>query len=989
MFLKENFKKCFLRTASALLFISAITFTGLTSCVPTTGETGFTPNGTTDLPAFSPEGGVYKNKVEVEITSKGQIYYTLDNSVPTAESTKYSGKFTLSETKVVRAMSVVDGKSYYAMTCYEVDASPDYSYTRKPSPNWQDQVIYFLMTDRFFNGNTANDIQDSTNQSILYGDKTDEKYYNGGDFKGIQDKIAYIKNLGATAIWLTPPVKNQWHEGNYNGYHGYWASNFTETDPHYGTMEEYESFVKAAHDAGLYVIQDIVVNHVGDYFKVNDYPINYYTQLKRWGLNPVSLPTTAPIQLPWALNNPNLYTEDEFKNNSFYHWTPPVSDFNDKKQLLTYQMSNLDDMNTDNKVVQNLLRGYFRYWIDKVDIDGYRVDTVKYVSPEFFEDFTNSTESGNKGVREHAKDLGKNDFIVFGEAWDTDESLCASYTKDPVSGTNRMDSSIYFTLAFAIREVFISGESTKKISDVLNQRYTIGYANPDKLVTFIDNHDMPRALQGTSADMLKAAYSIIFTIPGIPQLYYGTEQAFTVARRAMFQGGYKSQGYVNEADMFDENSEWYKYFQSLTKMRADNEIFRKGAVTILEDTNNGPGIFAYKVVQDTGGVGKSAIVLINTSNEDKAIINMPTGFNSGDLFSRLSPYNGTSNASLLVETGGNLTTLLGANSFAVYLLSEVGSTIPIKNNEIFITKIVTDSTTDPVTLITGDTLIIEGTLDSSADIRAFIDGEYNTVVSQSEGTAWSVTLPPLTSLSEGIHTVTALIDTGAPATYIYSNVLEFNYTLKFTEAVSLVDPVGDDTGPEGKAYTLPTDATFIGHHQDITNVKVLTAGSNMQIELTMRDTTKVWSPTKNDFDHVEFSIFIQKAGSTSTTDLNPNHNYTLPNGFVWDYLTMQQGWSAVMYEKTGATITEYGTSITPVPYSEVLHDENKIIFTIKGNMIGKPSSLSGWKIYISTWDSDMGNPRGLETVAAQYKFGGGDGLVDPLVMDETTIISIP
>ncbi|HRU43121.1 MAG TPA: alpha-amylase family glycosyl hydrolase, partial [Spirochaetota bacterium] len=747
----------------------------------------------------------------------------------------------------------------------------------------------------------------------------------------------------------------------------------------------------AAHDAGLYVIQDIVVNHVCDYFTVAKSEITGYSslQFKRWSLNSSNLPTPVPEQLPWSLNNPSKYLRDEFYNNSFYHWTPPVSDFNNKKQLLTYQMSNLDDINTDNKVVQNLLRGYFRYWIDKVDVDGYRVDTVKYVPPEFFEDFTNSTESGNKGIREHAKDLGKNDFIVFGEAWDRDESFCAGYTKDPVSGANRMDSSIYFTLAFAIRDVFISGESTKKISDVLNQRYTAGYANPDKLVTFIDNHDMLRALQGTSADMLKAAYSIIFTIPGIPQLYYGTEQGFTVTRRAMFKGGYKSQGYVNEEDMFNENSEWYKYFQNLTKMRANNEVFRKGAVTVLEDTDNGPGIFAYKVVQDTGGIGKSAIVLINTSNENKAIVNIPTGFNSGDKFTRLSPYSGTSDAGLLVETEGKLTTLLGANSFAVYLLSEVGAAVPDKNNEIVITKIVTDSTTDPVTLVTGDNLTIEGTLDSAADIRAFIDGEYNTVVSQSKGTTWSVTLPPLTSLSEGIHTVTALIDTGDPSTYIFSNVLRFNYSLKYTEVVSINDPVGDDTGPEGKAYTLPTDATFIGNHQDITKVRVLTAGSNMRIELTMRNTTKVWGPTKNDFDHVEFSIFFQKAGSTSTVNLNPNHNYTLPGGFVWDYLTMQEGWSAVMYEKTGATATNYGTSITPVPYSEVLHDESKIIFTVKGNMIGKPSSLSGWKIYISTWDADMSNPRGLEEVSAQYRFGGGDGLVDPLVMDETAIITIP
>ncbi|WP_259459694.1 alpha-amylase family glycosyl hydrolase, partial [Mesotoga sp. HF07.pep.5.2.highcov] len=131
---------------------------------------------------------------------------------------------------------------------------------------WEDQVVYFLMIDRFSNGDPSND-------DMGLGEAgSDNSRYNGGDLKGIIDKLDYIKGLGATAIWITPPVANQWWNPwvNYGGYHGYWARDFKRIDEHFGDIALYKELVEKAHEKGLLVIQDIVPNHVGDYFRFVD-----------------------------------------------------------------------------------------------------------------------------------------------------------------------------------------------------------------------------------------------------------------------------------------------------------------------------------------------------------------------------------------------------------------------------------------------------------------------------------------------------------------------------------------------------------------------------------------------------------------------------------------------------------------------------------------------------------------------------------------------
>ena len=622
-----------------------------------------------NVPVFSPIGGFYKEKQTVTITCEGasEIYYTIlkaqydsngnwdecawktavANSLPTTESTLYTEPFEVSEQCIIRAMAVkADGSMNYAMTSFDfdLDRSTDFDGSWTPvdpdSENWQDQTIYFILTDRFFNGDTTNDkvvgLKDQNGNAydetvVLEGQPASG--YNGGDIEGIRQKLQYIKDLGFTAIWMTPPVKCQIAESNYHGYHGYWASDFTEVDSHMGTLEQYQQFVKEAHELGLYVIQDIVVNHLGDYQKIQKDMTDEIMKNNQGNisetdfyLEPESVPYDHPEQLPWALNKINDLTYDEWKNNSFYHYNSPINDYTNLSIQYDHTSSDLDDMKTESEVVRNLLRGYFRYWIDKVGIDGYRIDTALYVEPDFFEGFINDTYSNNMGVRPYAISKGKKDFIDFGEAFSQDEKIVGSYTKSD-SGTARMDGTIYFPLRYAIADTISSGSKTSTISDVLKNRYKNIYKNPDRRVTFIDYHDMDRWGQTMNGneELMKAAYNIIYTIPGIPQVYYGSEQGFTgECREGMFAGSYKTPGTTQTADRFDTTNDWYKYFQNLNRMRKEHKVFRYNTLFVLQDTSDSAGIFSYIVREkdENGNVvtdGEKAIFVMNTAGTDKIL----------------------------------------------------------------------------------------------------------------------------------------------------------------------------------------------------------------------------------------------------------------------------------------------------------------------------------------------------------------------------------
>ena len=872
------------------------------------------------------------------------------------------------------------------MTAYDfdldrtTDAASRYA---SPTSSWKDEIIYFAMLDRFCDGDSSNNKQ---GVSEVEDSPKMESNYSGGDFQGLINKMneGYFTKLGITTIWVTPPIKNQWYEGNYGGYHGYWASDFTKVDPHVGDLAKYKEFVALAHSNGIRVIQDIVVNHTGDYFGVKDTPYAYGST--NWSLNPVSKPTAAPEQMPWTLNNPGIFSEEELQYNSFYHWTPAISDFNDATQTYTYQESNLDDINTDNTNVANLLRGYFRYWIDKVDIDGYRVDTVKYVNPTFFEGFVNSTDAGNLGVREYAKSLGKSDFILFGEAWDPSDTLCASYTKSADTGANRLDSMIYFPLNTATRDVFGSGNKTSELTEVLNRRYSSGYANPDKLVTFVDNHDMARMSSIASSNLNRAAYAFIMTIPGIPQIYYGAENELSVCRRAMFAGGYQGPNLdVNSTDLFDSSSSntMFTYLHDLIALRKANSVFRNGTVSVLRDSSLGTGIFAYKVVETAGTVNKEAFVIFNTSSKELVAANI-SGLTEGGNYVLKNPSINMTTTNFTAQSGGKMSMIVPAEAFGIYVLNTTGNALTTPANTVSITSTYStvSTTTLPVLGIVGNTI-------ADVNMSIFFDGDMSsatmwTIPAGTSDLSWVKSLS-LLSLSGKAHDVTVAINNGG--VFSFSDPVPFSLVPAMIMRTSITDPQGDDTGPAGYNYTLPQNSTFNGHLEDILGVSVSTWGSNMDIKIQMRGISTVWAPTVNMFDHVFFNIFLRKNGSTSTVNALPLYHYNIP--FCWDYQIKEEGWSSAMTNNVGASATARGKTVTPAPSCVVDAVNNTITFSVSGSAIGSPDSFEGWQVYIADWDLDMGNARGLTPDGGNWVFGGGDGSVDPLVLDETSVITIP
>ena len=216
-----------------------------------------------------------------------------------------------------------------------------------PSPDWRDQIIYFAMTDRFADGNPGNNDQGAGEYK-----PGSSAYFQGGDLQGLRERLGYVQGLGATALWITPPVLNQWWDGNYGGYHGYWAQDFTKVDPHVGTLQDYRLLSDALHRRGMYLVQDIVVNHTGNYFYIKP-GAKAGQEAQHWVVHPGSRPTSAPTQKPFDMNDAR---QAEHRAAGIYRWTTDITNYQDPHQLLNFQMGGLDDLNTENPVVRRALR---------------------------------------------------------------------------------------------------------------------------------------------------------------------------------------------------------------------------------------------------------------------------------------------------------------------------------------------------------------------------------------------------------------------------------------------------------------------------------------------------------------------------------------------------------------------------------------------------------------------------------------------------------
>jgi len=487
-----------------------------------------------------------------------------------------------------------------------------------PSPDWRDQVIYFAVTDRFADGNPGNN-----NQGAGEFDPRDPSRFSGGDLRGLRQRLGYIQALGATTLWVTPPVANQWlnASGSYSGYHGYWAEHFMKMDPHFGTLQDYRLLSDALHRRGMYLVQDIVVNHVGDFFHYGG-PRAPSDPATGYAPNLGGQPVDRPRQHPFSLNDPRRLAD---RKAGIYHWTPDISDYGNREQELTFQMAGLDDLNTRNPRVREALRRSYAHWIREVGVDGFRVDTAFYVEPEFFEDFIwrSPRAGGTPGMDAVARRTGRRDFFLFGEGFGIDapghdaQSLrIESYMQGPNPAQRRLHGMLNFPLYGALGDVMGRGAPTAVLGQRLREQVAL-HPRLHWMPTFLDNHDVDRFLASADERALLMALAAQFTLPGIPVVYYGTEQGFTQQRASMFAAGWGSGGH----DHFKLQHPLARALRSLAELRQAHRPLRRGWPTVLAETVDDAGILVWRMSHE----GQHVLIALNTAEAPRDLKGLATG----------------------------------------------------------------------------------------------------------------------------------------------------------------------------------------------------------------------------------------------------------------------------------------------------------------------------------------------------------------------------
>jgi len=379
--------------------------------------------------------------------------------------------------------------------------------------------IYFVMTDRYKNGNTSNDkggVNSNSVSSTGYN-PADPSWSHGGDLAGLSDGcnktdgtgegLPRIKNLGFSAVWITPPFKQNFVQGGSASYHGYWINDFTTIDPHWGTNAEFKSFVDCAHRLGMKVMVDIVMNHTGDVISYRDGSYNFH-----------NLPNTTAYVPSWGTNLKSPAWLNDLSN---YHNQGNVQDWGNKTQYQFGDFFGLDDIKTENDVVVQGFADIYSKWVNDFGVDGFRIDTAKHVDDKYFSKWwPKMLEQTSQAMA-----LKNQKLFAYGEYYDSNTGTLANYMRKY---------GLPSLLDFAFQEKalqFASGGASSNLAQILdNDNNFITKTNSAyDLVTFLGNHDMGRAAwllnqSGTTrAGSLLLAHDLMFLTRGIPSVYYGDE----------------------------------------------------------------------------------------------------------------------------------------------------------------------------------------------------------------------------------------------------------------------------------------------------------------------------------------------------------------------------------------------------------------------------------------------------------------------------------
>ncbi|MCC7537986.1 MAG: alpha-glucosidase C-terminal domain-containing protein [Deltaproteobacteria bacterium] len=529
--------------------------------------------------------------------------------------------------------------------------------------DWRDEVVYQVLTDRFANGDASNDFR--VVPGVL-------GRYQGGDWRGLIDRLDYLLELGVTTLWISPIVRNVDYDAGFDGYHGYWAQDFTDLNPHMGDLATLRELVREAHDRGLKVVLDIVTNHVGQLFyydingngqaddtligsgrtagdsplmRITEYDPDFdprgiqgFTSLGESGLAPVRW-----INDPYANRMPPV--PDVLATFDVFNRRGRITDYSIMEQTVLGDFpGGLKDLNTLDPRVQTAMIDVYVRWVRMLDLDGFRIDTLKHVEHDFWRVFC-------PAVRTQVAALGKRNFLQFGEAFDGDDALVGSFTMP-----GELDSAFYFAAKFQVfNDVFMFGQRTSKIRELFDQRATnwgttpqtdgIGVSPAEMPVNFLDNHDLPRFLyQQPDRNALRLALTFLMTEQGIPSIYYGTEQDYEggndpANREPLWYSNYETGG------------ETFRHIARLNAIRRAHAPLRRGSFDVRWDTDRtgdeaDAGIFAFERTYED----RTVLVVLNTHAEHPS----QTAFEGTTMTTSFAP--GTTLVDVL---GGAMTVTVG------------------------------------------------------------------------------------------------------------------------------------------------------------------------------------------------------------------------------------------------------------------------------------------------------------------------------------------
>ena len=442
-------------------------------------------------------------------------------------------------------------------------------------------VMYLITPDRFANGDPKNDVIPGMKEEQV--DRSDDLGRHGGDLKGIEDQLDYIKDLGFTAIWLNPVLENDMFRTSY---HGYAATDFYKIDARFGTNEDYRRLCAKAQEKGIKIIMDMILNHSGsEHWFVLDPPTG-----------------------DW-INNNNTYVQTSHRRTT--HQDPYASEYDKKAFVDGWFVKTMPDLNQNQPQMATYLIQNTLWWIEYSGIRGIRMDTYPYPDKEFM------TAWNDAILKEYPA------FNIVGEEWSLNPAV-VSFWQAGKNNNNGYHSSLPSVMDFPIQGAVIDAliEDENWNSGWIKAYEMLGndhlYPDPQNLVIFPDNHDMDRVLTQLNGDLdlLKMAMIYFATMRGIPQFYYGTEIAMKNDLpghgqiRSDFPGGWMGDpidGFSGKG-LSEEAKEMKNFTSKLLNWRKNSPVIHNGKLMQFAPEN---GVYSYFRYNEK----ETVMVIFNKNNQ--------------------------------------------------------------------------------------------------------------------------------------------------------------------------------------------------------------------------------------------------------------------------------------------------------------------------------------------------------------------------------------